>query len=88
METFLSSSLPMRNVNVFADGSFEVGVRDNIDGFEIAGNSEFGYLLPDWIDEGNKEKETKNEGDAISETPKAKKSSWETMRERERVEDD
>lgn len=33
-------------------------------------------------------KETKNEGDAISETPKARKSSWETMRERERVEDD
>ena len=60
--------------NVFADGSFEVGARDNIDGFEIASNSEFGYLLPDWIDEGNKEKKTKNEGDAISETPKARKS--------------
>jgi len=30
--------------NVFADGSFEVGARDNIDGFEIAGNSEFGFV--------------------------------------------
>ena len=61
----------MRNGNVFADESFQVGARDNIDGFEIAGNNEFGYFLPDWRDEGNKEKERKNERDAISETPKA-----------------
>lgn len=40
-------TLPMRNVDVFADGSFEVGARDNIDGFEIARDNEFGYLLPD-----------------------------------------
>ena len=32
---------------------------------------EFGYFLPDWRDEANKEKERKNEGDDISETPKA-----------------
>jgi len=39
-------NLPVRSGNVFVDDdeSFEVGARDNINGFGITDNNEFGYL--------------------------------------------
>jgi len=44
-------NLPVRSDNVFADDeeSFEVGARDNINGFGITNNNELSYLHSDTV---------------------------------------